>query len=330
MPRLSPILFTLLVACAGDKSPSQDSALDTEPAVDADGDGAVATDDCDDADPAVYPGAAEACDGLDNNCDGAVDEGALSTFYADGDADGYGVESAAVEACEAPSGHAAAAGDCDDGDPASFPGAAEVCDGVDNSCDGAVDEGALSVFYADGDADGYGVESSAVEACEAPSGYAAVAGDCDDADPALTPEDYDADGVSSCGGDCDDADPDRLETCGYSAMDGEFNVPTGGCVYGLLGVGLEEWIPCPSCDFAFDTEGVLATATDCLSDFEAILAFDIARSGLAFHLRTAPSTYYELGFFPATLTKGEDYDVLSFYGYGATGNPYGGTLNLRP
>jgi hypothetical protein len=64
---------------------------------------------------------------------------------------------ATTEACEQPEGYAAVGGDCDDSNGDAFPGAAEICDGVDNNCDGQVDNGGTSVTqYTDGDGDGYG------------------------------------------------------------------------------------------------------------------------------------------------------------------------------
>jgi len=63
--------------------------------------------------------------------------------------------------------------DCDDNDPLNFPSNTEVCDGQDNNCDGAVDEGLLQTFYLDQDNDGYGQQGAAVQACSAPAGYAA-------------------------------------------------------------------------------------------------------------------------------------------------------------
>jgi hypothetical protein len=150
---------------------------------DADGDGHTTVTDCDDSDPAVYPGAPEVCNGVDDDCDGAIDEG------FDKDEDGF----------------TTCAGDCNDANPLIHPGATEVCNSIDDDCDGAIDEG----FDGDGD------------------GYTACGGDCDDADPLVHPNspescngiddncngfvdeefDGDGDGFTACGGDCNDADP---------------------------------------------------------------------------------------------------------------------------
>ena len=107
---------------------------------DADQDGFVAQDDCDDRDPFVYPGADEICDGRDNNCNGEVDEGVLFVYYPDFDGDGFGDDSASITSCSLPEQYIAVGNDCDDGDVTIHPGARELCDEIDNDCDGEVDQ----------------------------------------------------------------------------------------------------------------------------------------------------------------------------------------------
>jgi hypothetical protein len=87
------------------------------------------------------PTYAEICNGFDDDCDGQVDEGVASTFYADTDVDGYGDPNAPAIACSIPPGHMPNAADCDDTNASIHPGVAEVCDGVDQNCDAFVDEG---------------------------------------------------------------------------------------------------------------------------------------------------------------------------------------------
>ena len=119
---------------------------------DADGDGyAIEDGDCDDSDEATHPGTEEICDGIDNNCNGLIDEGVTTTFYVDEDGDGFGSADEAVESCKPPAGYAVNGTDCDDGDAESRPGATEQCDGADNDCDGEADEGLTELYYADSD-----------------------------------------------------------------------------------------------------------------------------------------------------------------------------------
>ncbi len=113
-----------------------DSASDTGPPPDADGDGVPDDEDCAPLDATVYPGATDACDGLDNDCDGQLDEDAPE-WHPDADGDGHGDAATGTAACEPPAGWLADASDCDDTDAAVSPDAAEVCDdGIDNDCDG--------------------------------------------------------------------------------------------------------------------------------------------------------------------------------------------------
>src|SRR5678815_1299339 len=97
---------------------------------DADGDGFKASEDCDDNSVATNPGAAERCDGADNDCDGDVDEGVLQLFWQDADDDGWG-GTKQIESCPGAPDAASVTGDCDDSDPDVHPKAPELCDGKD-------------------------------------------------------------------------------------------------------------------------------------------------------------------------------------------------------
>ncbi|MFN7143754.1 MAG: MopE-related protein [Myxococcota bacterium] len=216
LPRpLLAVLFTAACAVpAGDDKGDtavDDTGADTgADAVDADEDGHDAAVDCDDADPAVYPGADERCDGVDNDCDDTVDEDDATDaplWYADIDADGVGDVTNSTAACAQPATHVSTSGDCDDGDAANFPGNVEVCDGADNDCDLLSDEDDAAdtlPFYADTDGDGFGDEGTSALACAAPEGFVSDAKDCDDTDATVFPDapeacdgvDHDCDGLT--------------------------------------------------------------------------------------------------------------------------------------
>lgn len=115
--------------------------LDTT--TDDDGDGySRCQGDCNDSNPAIHPGATETCNGIDDNCDGRVDEGfVIKTFHPDADGDGYGWPGSALYTCAPPpAGWVEQGGDCNDADPAIHPGATELCNGIDDNCDGLIDE----------------------------------------------------------------------------------------------------------------------------------------------------------------------------------------------
>ncbi len=272
--RLPPLLAILVAASCSEgwpeaaPEPAAVSSLGT-PAVDAgyepedaDGDGWLAGVDCDDANPAVHPGATERCNGLDDDCDGLADdadpEGVADAaeWYRDEDGDGFGDDP--VRACVEPPGTARVGGDCDDANPAVHPGAAEVCDGADDDCDGLVDDEdddladpGAEVLLRDGDGDGFGADGASRAWCEPPAGWSAAGGDCDDEDPAVAPGAVEVcDGVDDdCDGLVDEADPDldpaELET---------FFADADGDGYG------DPDAPVEAC---FQPSGAVADDTDC-------------------------------------------------------------------
>ena len=198
--------------------------------------------DCDDSDALIHPGATELCDLVDWDCDGETMDPEASdapTWYADSDDDGQGSPAVSVVACVAPEGFVLGSSDCDDLQSWVYAGADERCNGVDDDCDGQVDEGpaiGAPLWFLDADSDGHGVPTPTVSACSAPAGFSSNSLDCDDADPNIYPgaaescssgvdsncdgsvqtADQDSDGTLACE-DCDDTDalifPGAAEAC---------------------------------------------------------------------------------------------------------------------
>ena len=141
--------------------------------------------DCNDADAAYFPGAVETdcLDPNDYNCDGSVG-------YADEDGDTFA-------ACE----------ECDDLNALINPNGTEVCNDLDDNCDGAVDVDAIdaSTWYADADGDSYGNEEVVTASCDQPDNFVVDSTDCDDADGTSHPggEEVANDGIDQ---DCDGED----------------------------------------------------------------------------------------------------------------------------
>jgi hypothetical protein len=171
--------------------------------------------DCDDGNAAIYPGALEVCNGLDDDCDSLMDDDDpdildQTLWYIDADSDGYGDTTTTTLACTQPSGFVADASDCDDSNASINPIAVEDCNLVDDDCNGIVDdvEEVIDTWYADTDGDGYGDPLVSVVSTTQPSGYVANDLDCDDTDSTIR--------------------PDAVETCG-TATDEDCNSSTDGC-----------------------------------------------------------------------------------------------------
>ncbi|QRK09928.1 hypothetical protein JQX13_07445 [Archangium violaceum] len=203
------------------------------------------SDDCDDTNAQRYVGATELCNEVDDNCDGTADDGLRvgesctgegdctgkrvcapdgsvacdspkpTTLYADNDQDSHGAPDAAVTNCgPTRPGYVAIADDCDDTLANVYTGATELCDALDNNCDGTKDEGLglgescgeelgctgakacaadgsvqcayttpPSTYYPDEDLDSHGKTDAGVLTCTPNTGYILQAGDCNDGNP---------------------------------------------------------------------------------------------------------------------------------------------------
>ena len=176
----------------------EDCDLSTYGFRDADGDsapdasccnGETCGTDCDDMNPSINPSAPEVCgNGVDDDCDGMMDEGIALNGFIDADGDGYGDDSVPMVACPGTPMFATVGGDCNDTEASINPGTSESCDGIDNDCDGSIDDGLPTVrCYRDRDGDGFGVTTEFMDMCGCRGEWASASGDCADDEPGAYP-----------------------------------------------------------------------------------------------------------------------------------------------
>ena len=198
------------------------------------------SDDCNDVNAEINPLMSEVCNGIDDNCNIEVDEGlTIYTMYADVDGDTFGNPDAAVDTCiETIAGYVNNSLDCNDTIADIYPGAIELCNYLDDDCDGLADENLTYILsYQDNDGDNYGNPLIDSLSCELPIGYVEDDTDCDDTNGDIYP------GAEEVLNGLDD-DCDKLADEGLSIenLDYGFNIypnPTQDFIYISNTLGLE-------------------------------------------------------------------------------------------
>jgi hypothetical protein len=153
--------------------------------------------DCDNSSAAINPSLAEICDGIDQNCNGLIDDGIpKQNYYRDADGDGFGDLNVNTDPnnlnprldCVAPNGFVSNNGDCNDANASIHPNVSDPCNGINEDCDAQTDEdGGGPTFFADVDNDGFGDPTVAQSACTRPIGFVENANDCDDKNAQINP-----------------------------------------------------------------------------------------------------------------------------------------------
>ncbi|MFZ1634070.1 MAG: MopE-related protein [Chitinophagales bacterium] len=146
--------------------------------------------DCNDANATIHPDAIEICNDVDDNCNALTDEGLPEfTLFADADSDTFGNADVTITSCYAAlTGYVINSSDCDDSNPDINPAADEICNALDDDCDGFTDENLpILTYYLDADSDTYGDAAIDSVSCTTPTGYVPNNTDCDDTNAAIYP-----------------------------------------------------------------------------------------------------------------------------------------------
>jgi hypothetical protein len=162
--------------------------------------------------PATYEAQEQSCDGLNNDCDGRTDEFVKEFLYHDADKDGFGNSAQGAAVCPGTPGYVSENRDCDDGDPLTYPGAQEICDGKDNNCNTIErdDRGSAASSWCQAH---FNANSSLICDGDGPGGTVC----CEyDGDPDAT---FDCDFETICEGGVDD-DGDGATDCADTDCDG--------------------------------------------------------------------------------------------------------------
>jgi hypothetical protein len=193
--------------------------------------------DCDDVSASTNPSAAETCNLGDDDCDDAIDEGAMLTFYRDADGDGSGVTEPTATGCTAPAGYADDPDDCNDASAEIHPGAAELCNAIDDDCTNGPD-------------DAFACVTGSVEGCTA-CGFSGVRS-CSDGCAWGACSGYSISSVY------DDTVTPFGHACGFDCGDGDWCIlgaPGGGCDIVSSGPGLAVPVGRYEVDFYFGDTG---------------------------------------------------------------------------
>ena len=148
------------------------------------------TTDCNDLNIEINPTAIEICNDIDDNCNFDIDEGlTINTFYVDTDADNFGDSEIFINSClEIIAGYVYDSTDCDDANNLIYPGATEICDYLDNDCNGIIDDNLTYIHsFEDSDSDNFGNIEVDSLSCEIPDGFVEDDSDCDDTNPLIYP-----------------------------------------------------------------------------------------------------------------------------------------------
>ncbi len=162
--------------------------------IDEDNDGFFYFEDCNDTNASINPNGIETCNGLDDDCNGSIDDGLpVSTYYEDNDGDGFGGLLVTLDTClmTPPSGYVVNSLDCDDTNADINPDGIEICNGIDDNCSGFVDDGIPYYdHWRDADNDGFGDAATVIETCfpVAPIGFVNNSEDCDDNNNQIYPQ----------------------------------------------------------------------------------------------------------------------------------------------